>query len=131
MSIQEVSAEQFAELFHHYHHALSTDCGCQSGDGQKCWNDLPVEERNRMTAAARLALHELESLKVKDTITGGISRNQAKRSGAARAEVDSNQCTDDATYAGQFPSRHGARSDAGNLYRSDLFYGLVSSGAHE
>lgn len=62
MSIQEVSAEQFAELFHHYHHALSTDFACQSDDGQKCWNDLPVEERNRMTAAARLALHELESL---------------------------------------------------------------------
>ena len=29
MSIQEVSAEQFAELFHHYLHALGPDFGCK------------------------------------------------------------------------------------------------------
>jgi hypothetical protein len=62
MSIREVSAEQLAELFHHYHHALAPDFGCQSDDRHQSWNDVPVEERNRMTAAARLALLELESL---------------------------------------------------------------------
>src|SRR5438132_7260583 len=30
MSIQEVSAEQLAELFHHYHQALGPDFGCAS-----------------------------------------------------------------------------------------------------
>lgn len=64
MSIQEVSAEQFAELFHHYHHALAPDFGCQSDHPYQSWNDVPIEERNRMTAATRLALLELESLGV-------------------------------------------------------------------
>jgi hypothetical protein len=62
MSIQEVSAEQLAELFHHYHHSLAPDFSSRSDDCQQSWNDVPVEERNRMTAAARLALLELESL---------------------------------------------------------------------
>jgi hypothetical protein len=62
MSIQEVSAEQLAELFHHYQNALASDFGCPSKDRRQSWNDVPVEERNRMTAAALLALLELESL---------------------------------------------------------------------
>jgi hypothetical protein len=62
MSIQEISPEQFAELFHHYHHALAPDFGCPSDHCRRSWNDVPVEERNRMTAAARLAILELESL---------------------------------------------------------------------
>jgi hypothetical protein len=61
MSIQEVSAEQLRELFHHYQGALASDFGCPSEDRRQSWNDVPVEERNRMTAAARLALLELES----------------------------------------------------------------------
>jgi hypothetical protein len=62
MSIQEVSAEQLAELFHHDHHALAPHFGCPSDHRHESWSDVPVEERNRMTAAARLALLELESL---------------------------------------------------------------------
>jgi hypothetical protein len=63
MSIQEVSAEQLAELFHHYHHALAPDSdSLPLDDRHQSWNDVPIEERNRMTAAARLALLELESL---------------------------------------------------------------------
>jgi len=61
MSIQEVSAEQLAELLHHYHDALVRDFGCPSDAHHRSWNDVPIEERNRMTAAARLALLELES----------------------------------------------------------------------
>lgn len=56
MSIQEVCAEQLAELFHHYHQALGPDFGLQS------WKDISEDERHRMTAAARLTLLELDSL---------------------------------------------------------------------
>ncbi len=63
MSIQEVSAEQLAELFHHYHHALAPDFDSRPlDDRHQSWSDVPIEERNRMTAAARLTLLELESL---------------------------------------------------------------------
>ncbi len=62
MSIQEVSAEQLAKLFHRYHHALAPDFACPSDNRHQFWNDVPLEEQNRMTAAARLALLELESL---------------------------------------------------------------------
>lgn len=63
MSIQEVSAEQLAELFHHYHQALAPDFGCHAEHSPQPWNDVPSQERGRMTAAARLALIELESMK--------------------------------------------------------------------
>ena len=62
MSIQEVSAEQLAELFHHYHRALASDFGCRSEQADQSWKDVPQRERNRMTAAARLALLELDSV---------------------------------------------------------------------
>ena len=56
MSIGEVSAEQFAQLFHHYHQALAND----SGRTHEGWADLEPAERVRMVAAARLALLETE-----------------------------------------------------------------------
>ena len=53
MSIQEVSAEQLAELLHHYHQALGPDF---SGESKP------------LVAAARLALLELRSMaKEKDS----------------------------------------------------------------
>ena len=58
MSIQEVSAERFAQLFHHYHQALATD----SGSSRDAWSELPAKEQNRLIAAARLALFETEQL---------------------------------------------------------------------
>jgi hypothetical protein len=61
MSIQEVSAEQLAELFFHYHQALGPDFGCKKQVNPESWNELPKEERNRAVAAARLALLELDS----------------------------------------------------------------------
>ena len=51
MSIQEVSAEQLAKLFHHYHHAL----------GPESWEQVSQPEKNRMVAAARLAILEVAS----------------------------------------------------------------------
>jgi hypothetical protein len=61
MSIQEVSAEQLARLFHHYHEALASNLGCLSGDDSDSWSEVPAGQRHRMVVAARLALQELAS----------------------------------------------------------------------
>lgn len=61
MSIQEVPAEQLAELFHHYHQALGLDFGCASKPTAEAWEQIPHQERSRLVAAARLALLELAS----------------------------------------------------------------------
>jgi hypothetical protein len=61
MSIQEVSAEQLAELFHHYHQALGSDFGCASKPNAEAWGQVPQQGKNRLVAAARLALLELAS----------------------------------------------------------------------
>ena len=62
MSIQEVSPEQLAELFHHYHQALGPDFGSDVHQTQLSWKDVPHRDRNRMVAAARLALLELGAI---------------------------------------------------------------------
>jgi hypothetical protein len=59
MSIQDVPAEQFAELFHHYHQALAPDFGCPGTPGAEAWEEIPQQERSRLIAAARLAVLEL------------------------------------------------------------------------
>ena len=59
MSIQEVAAEQLAELFHHYHQALAPDFPCASQIISETWDHVPAQEKNRLIAAARLALLEL------------------------------------------------------------------------
>lgn len=56
MSNQDVFVEQFAKLFHHYRETLSSEV-----EPSDSWNSLPAEERNRMIAAARLAILGLES----------------------------------------------------------------------
>jgi hypothetical protein len=61
MSIQEVSPEQFAKLFHHYHEALARDFGCANRSYPDSWSEVPLGERRRMVTAARLALLELAS----------------------------------------------------------------------
>lgn len=59
-TIQDVSAEQLAKLFHHYHECL---CNCSEGrstEGAKfSWEQTSQKERRLMVAAARLALLEL------------------------------------------------------------------------
>lgn len=74
MSIQEVSAEQFAQLFHHYHQALANDSG-STDDG---WADLEPAEKARMIAAARLALLETEQM-----LTARPPRNYFAKPGQA------------------------------------------------
>jgi hypothetical protein len=59
MSIQEVSAEQLAQVFHHYHQALEQDFSCENKPDDHTWERLPQTEKSRMIAAARLALLEL------------------------------------------------------------------------
>lgn len=61
MSIQEVSAEQFAKLFHHYYEALAPDFNCTEGRQAEAWPEVPPNERGRMVAAARLVLLDLRS----------------------------------------------------------------------
>jgi len=60
MPIEEVSAERFAQLFHHYHQTL----GQEAGNAQLCtgdaWESVPPSEKHRLIAATRLALHEVE-----------------------------------------------------------------------
>jgi hypothetical protein len=61
MSIQEVSAERFAQLFHHYHQALADDSGQSSNLRTKdAWENVPPAEKSKLIAAARLALLEVE-----------------------------------------------------------------------
>jgi len=60
MSIQEVTAEELAKLFHHYQEALSEDFhGLAKQDVSLSWDRAPRNERKLMVAAARLALLEL------------------------------------------------------------------------
>jgi hypothetical protein len=61
MWIHEVAPERLAELFHHYHQALTQE---PSGKGSEAgsWKEVSPQEKNRLVAAARLALLELESM---------------------------------------------------------------------
>jgi hypothetical protein len=62
MSIQQVVAEELAELLHHYHQALGPDFGCASSQSPlESWDELPPQEKSRAVAAARLALLEIAS----------------------------------------------------------------------
>ena len=79
MSIQEVSAEQLAELFHHYHQALAPDFGCNR-DAHPDWESVPPGEKSRLVAAARLALMDLGS--------AGREREDARRYFAKPGEAE-------------------------------------------
>ncbi len=61
MSIQEVSAERFAQLFDRYHQALASDWGSPSNIRAKdAWENVPPSEKSKLITAARLALLEVE-----------------------------------------------------------------------
>jgi hypothetical protein len=57
MSIQEVSAEQFARLFNQHYETLAPD----SNSIGKSWSEIPLGERSRIIAAVRLTLQDLGS----------------------------------------------------------------------
>jgi len=58
-SIEDVSAEELARLFHHYRGALAHDFDCSNQEAASAWDRTPQQERKLMVAAARLALLEL------------------------------------------------------------------------
>jgi len=62
MWINEVAPERLAELFHHYHQALSPEVSGKGSEGRGAWKEVPQQEKSRLVAAARLALLELESM---------------------------------------------------------------------
>jgi hypothetical protein len=57
MSTQEVFVQQFAGLFDHYRACLPPETEQENAS----WNSVPPDERNRLVAAARLAILELET----------------------------------------------------------------------
>lgn len=68
-TIQDVSAEQLARLFHHYREALAEDFNCHckgSEEASSSWDRTSQQERKLMVAAARLALLELAETPVAD-----------------------------------------------------------------
>ena len=60
MSTEEVFVQQFAKLFVHYREALTLRQDSMTGLQTEEWNEIPSMERDRMVAAARLALMEIE-----------------------------------------------------------------------
>jgi len=57
MSTQEVFVQQFARLFQHYSESLSLEAEKENAT----WYSMPSEERDRLVAAARLAILELDT----------------------------------------------------------------------
>jgi hypothetical protein len=61
-ALQNVSAEDLAKLFHHYHEALASDFdGHMSQEATFSWEQASQDERKLMIAAARLTLLELRA----------------------------------------------------------------------
>ena len=62
-TIQDVSPEQLAKVFYHYHEALSCDGnGHDSQEESFSWDRASHNQRKLMVAAARLALIELATM---------------------------------------------------------------------
>jgi hypothetical protein len=62
MWISEVAPERLAEIFHHYHQALTPEASGNASGECGAWKEVSQKEKSRLVAAARLALLELESL---------------------------------------------------------------------
>jgi hypothetical protein len=60
MSIEELSPEELAKVFFHYHEALGPDFGDPNRQPHS-WSETSQKEQRRMIAAARLALLEIQS----------------------------------------------------------------------
>ena len=66
-TIQDVSAEQLAKLFHHYQQTLAQN-GDQCGGESVNWDRTPHHERKLIVATARLALLELATTPARPTV---------------------------------------------------------------
>jgi hypothetical protein len=60
MSIEELSPEELAKVFFHYHEALGPDFGGPN-NAPHSWNETSQKEQRRMIAAVRLALLEIQA----------------------------------------------------------------------
>lgn len=60
MSIEELSPEELAKVFFHYHEALGPDFGGPNKPPHS-WEEASQKDQGRMIAAARLALLEIQS----------------------------------------------------------------------
>lgn len=61
MFVDDLRPEHLAEVFHHYHQTLTDDFEGDTAAPAESWDDLPQPERDRLIAAARLTLLELDS----------------------------------------------------------------------
>lgn len=61
MSTQEVFVQQFAQLFQHYENALLPEGPSANDSACASWKGVSASEKNRLVAAARLAILELET----------------------------------------------------------------------
>jgi hypothetical protein len=61
MSTQDVFVQQFSQLFHHYQEALTPATDGDDRSQPENWRALAPEQRNRLVAAARLAIMEMET----------------------------------------------------------------------
>jgi hypothetical protein len=63
MSLQEVTAVRFAQLFYEYQKALASDENNFSKNRPLAvWDDMPSSEKDLMVAAAHLALLDIDLL---------------------------------------------------------------------
>jgi hypothetical protein len=62
MWVNEVAPERLAELFHHYHQALTPETSGKGSESQDSWKEVSPQVKSRLVAAARLALLELQSM---------------------------------------------------------------------
>jgi hypothetical protein len=74
MSIEEVTAERFAQLFYHYHQALTRDGDGPSDPRTESWDQVPQQERRRLVSAARLTLLELSTKDSKQGTRGYFAK---------------------------------------------------------
>jgi hypothetical protein len=61
MSSHEVFVEQFERLFHHYEEALGNSPESPAASQSQSRKTVASDDRNRMVAAARLAILEMET----------------------------------------------------------------------
>jgi hypothetical protein len=62
MWVNEVAPERLAELFHHYHQALTPETSSKGSEAHDSWKEVSPQVKSRLVSAARLALLELQSM---------------------------------------------------------------------
>jgi hypothetical protein len=105
-TIQDVSVEQLAKVFYHYHEALSCDGnGHDSQEESFSWDRASHNQRKLMVAAARLALIELTTTPMESNRAERITPCQANRSGAPEHLHSKCLSVGSAKYSGRTPLR--------------------------